>query len=108
MFLLSLCLSVSLSLSSQTRYRSKPTPVSPQLGQGAPGVSILRPLKGLDLELTDNLRSSFEQTYPKFEIIFSVASAEDPAIRVVEQLMKEYPHVDCTLIIGNIAMGWLA
>jgi ceramide glucosyltransferase len=67
----------------------------------AQGVSILRPLKGLDLELYANLRSSFVQNYPKFEIIFSVASPNDPAIEVVKQLISEYPKVDARLIIGK-------
>lgn len=85
----------------QTRYTRKPTPKSPELGQDAPGVSILRPLKGIDLDLAENLRSSFEQRYPKFEIIFSVARADDPAVSVVKQLMKEYPEADCRLIVGT-------
>ena len=86
---------------SQTRYTRKPSPQSSKLGQDAPGVSILRPLKGVDLELAENLRSSFEQRYPKFEIIYSVARENDPAVSVVHQLMKEYPDVECRLIIGK-------
>ncbi|KAF7720947.1 hypothetical protein EC973_005739 [Apophysomyces ossiformis] len=71
---------------SQKRYRRKPNPISAKLpAEDAPGVSILRPLRGLDLELGENLRSSFEQQYPKFEIIFSVASTDDPAIPVVQR-----------------------
>jgi ceramide glucosyltransferase len=66
----------------------------------AEGVSILRPLKGVDLELDANLRSSFIQNYPKFEIIFSVASPEDPAIPIVKRLMKEFHKIDSRLIIG--------
>lgn len=92
---------------SQTRYTRKPKPVSPKLGADAPGVSIIRPLKGVDLELADNLRSSFEQQYPKFEIIFSVASADDPAVPIVEQLMKEYKSVGSRLIIGTLQKRWM-
>lgn len=53
------------------------------------------------MELDANLRSSFIQNYPKFEIIFSVASPEDPAIEIVNKLMKEFYHVDSRLIIGK-------
>jgi ceramide glucosyltransferase len=53
------------------------------------------------LELEANLRSSFIQNYPKFEIIFSVASLKDPAIEIVNQLIKEFHHVDSRLIIGK-------
>ncbi|KAG2218479.1 hypothetical protein INT45_011660 [Circinella minor] len=90
---------------AQTRYTRKPSPQSSKLGQDAPGVSILRPLKGVDLELAENLRSSFEQRYPNFEIIYSVAKANDPAVSVVHQLMKEYPDVECRLIIGDRQVG---
>lgn len=93
--------SIHAILSSQTRYkRNAPVPAFDSTSN-VPGVSILRPLKGMDLDLADNLRSSFEQRYPKFETIFSVADSNDPAIDIVEQLQKEYPDADCRLIIGK-------
>jgi ceramide glucosyltransferase len=70
-----------------------------------PGVTILRPLKGLDCNLEENLRSSFEQNYPRLQIIFSVASASDPAIEVVRSLIKEYPKCDARLLIGDENVG---
>lgn len=89
-------------LHRQSRYRHKPEPISSKLSSAeAEGVSIIRPLKGVDLELEANLRSSFVQYYPKFEINFSVASPEDPAIEIVETLMKEFHQVDSRLIIGK-------
>lgn len=66
----------------------------------APGVSIIRPLRGIDCNMYENLASSFRQDYPRFEIIFSVAQPQDPAIAVVRDLMKKYPEVDARLIIG--------
>lgn len=88
----------------QSRYRRKPRPISSKLSSSdAQGVSIIRPLKGVDLELERNLRSSFVQNYPKFEIIFSVASPKDPAIPIVNKLIKEFASsVDSRLIIGNV------
>ncbi|SAM00494.1 hypothetical protein [Absidia glauca] len=90
----------------QLRYNKKPKPKSSSLSAAlAPGVSILRPLKGLDLELEANLRSSFQQNYPKFELLFSVASADDPSIPIVQRLIKEYSKVDSRLIIGEQIVG---
>ncbi|KAJ3089725.1 hypothetical protein HK102_005661 [Quaeritorhiza haematococci] len=71
----------------------------------APPVSILRPLKGVDCNLFENLASSFRQDYPRFEIIFSVASSKDPAIEVVQKLKAMYPHVDAKLIVGDREVG---
>ncbi|KAJ3075106.1 hypothetical protein HDU98_009175 [Podochytrium sp. JEL0797] len=88
------------------RYTFKPTPKSTtQPKSSAPGVSILRPLKGVDANLADNLRSSFELNYPNFEILFSVAEGTDPAVGVVRDLMAEFPGVEARLIVGESNLG---
>lgn len=66
-----------------------------------PGVTIIRPLRGVDCNMYENLASSFRQDYPLFEVVFSVAQPNDPAIAVVRDLMKQYPKVDARLIIGK-------
>ncbi|KAI8813618.1 glycosyl transferase family 21-domain-containing protein, partial [Cladochytrium replicatum] len=68
-------------------------------------VTILRPLKGVDRNLYENLDSTFRQSYPSFELILSVASPNDPSLGVVERLMKEYPNVDARVIIGDRQVG---
>ncbi|KAJ3210301.1 hypothetical protein HDU67_005420 [Dinochytrium kinnereticum] len=88
------------------RYSWKPEPKSSKLpASQAPGVTILRPLKGVDINLKENLASSFRLDYPKFEIIFSVASEKDPAIEAVRELKEEFPNVDATMIIGDVNVG---
>lgn len=66
----------------------------------APGVSILRPCRGLDNNLYENLESSLTQVYPHYEVIFSVAAPGDAAIPIIETLMRKYPQVESQLIIG--------
>jgi len=66
-----------------------------------PGVTIIRPLRGIDCNMYENLASSLRQDYPLFEVVFSVAQANDPAIAVVRDLMKKFPNVDARLIIGK-------
>ncbi|CAG8587106.1 7872_t:CDS:2 [Acaulospora morrowiae] len=91
---------------ARTRYRSSKRSNSSQLSASqVPGVSIIRPLKGVDVNLLENLASSFRQDYPKFEIIFSVASENDPAVKVVKKLMKKFPNADVNLIIGQREVG---
>lgn len=65
-----------------------------------PGVSILRPLKGLDPQLEECLDSAFRQNYPQFEILLSVADDRDPAADVAKALIARYPNVTAKLIIG--------
>lgn len=66
-----------------------------------PGVTILRPLKGIDNNLEKNLESSFKQKYEVYEIIFSVADPSDPAINIVKKLQAKYPLIQSSLIIGK-------
>lgn len=70
-----------------------------------PPVSILKPLKGLDEALEDNLRSFFRLDYPAFQLIFGVADPFDAAIPVVRRLMAEFPERDAQLVVGNPAFG---
>jgi ceramide glucosyltransferase len=62
-------------------------------------ISILKPLAGLDLDLERNLRTFFEQDYPAFEILSAVRNENDPAVKVVDTLRREYPKVPLRLVI---------
>ena len=95
--------SLSPSLSSRIRYRSRPrSPLA--TSPHAPGVSILRPLKGLDTNLYENLESTFTQEYPNFEILVSVAHHHDQALTIVRDLIAKHPHVNARIIIGMLSL----
>jgi ceramide glucosyltransferase len=58
----------------------------------APGVSVLKSLKGLDPGMIDAFRSHCRQTYAgDYELLFGVSSLDDPAIAAVVQLQLEFP-----------------
>ncbi|KAH9982338.1 glycosyltransferase family 21 protein [Lactifluus volemus] len=80
-----------------------PLPFSPR--SSAPGVSILRPLKGLDPNLSGCLESSFKQDYPNFEILLSVADEDDEALPIVHELIAKYPNVNARVVIANDDVG---
>ena len=63
------------------------------------GISILKPLAGLDEGLEGNLRSYFEQDYRSFELIFAVRREDDEAAPVLKRLRHQYPAVPCRLLI---------
>ena len=46
----------------------------------APGVTILRPVCGIENHIEATLASAFRLTYPRYEILFCVASAGDPIV----------------------------
>ena len=65
----------------------------------APGVSILKSLKGLDPGMIDAFRSHCRQTYAgEYELLFGVSSLSDPAVKAVQQLQAEFPTLSIKLI----------
>ncbi|KAJ6519657.1 glycosyltransferase family 21 protein [Mycena sanguinolenta] len=91
---------------ARKRYRSRPrSPLAVAPTSSVPGVSILRPLKGLDTNLYENLESTFTQEYPNYELLLSVADERDQALSVARELMAKYPSVNCRIIIGEEVVG---
>lgn len=91
---------VALPDYSRRRYRLRPrSPLSSAPASSVPGVSILRPLKGLDNNLFENLESTFTQEYPNFEILLSVDDESDQALGVVRELLQKYPNIDAKIVI---------
>ncbi|KAI9349068.1 glycosyl transferase family 21-domain-containing protein [Obelidium mucronatum] len=98
--------SIQRSNCSFLRYHFPPKSISALKSKdSAPGVSILRPLKGVDANLIENLASALKLNYPNFEILFSVADSNDPAIEVVNNLMKNFPDVPARLVVGESHFG---
>src|SRR5437764_15354478 len=75
------------------------------LADHTPPVTIFKPLKGLDEELEENLRSFFHLDYPTYQLLFGVADEDDPAIGVVQKLLAEFPGHDAQLVVGCPAFG---
>jgi ceramide glucosyltransferase len=72
---------------------------------GAPGISVVRPICGIENHGEDTLRSAFRLDYPRYEIIFCAASANDAAVPLVRRLIAAHPHVPARLLIGNEAIS---
>ncbi|KAM3961347.1 LOW QUALITY PROTEIN: ceramide glucosyltransferase [Aphomia sociella] len=74
--------------------------------QPYPGVSIIKPLTGIDPNLLSNLETFFTLDYPAYEILFCVEREDDPAVMLVQQtLQPKYPHVDVKLFKGGKRVG---
>jgi ceramide glucosyltransferase len=64
-----------------------------------PGISILKPLRGLDHGLSEALESFASQDYPEYEMLFAVADAEDPALPVIRAVMAAHPERASRLLV---------
>ena len=89
------------------------------LSSQPPPVSLVRPLCGIDNYAGDTLSSTFALDYPRYEILFCVASAKDPVVPLVERLIADHAGVQARLLIGderissnpklnNLLKGWAA
>lgn len=70
-----------------------------------PAISILKPLKGLDDNLFDNLASFCTQDYPEYEIIFSLQDHNDPAYKVVRKIKDKYPEKNISILVERCDAG---
>jgi ceramide glucosyltransferase len=100
-----------------TRFRASAR--QPPLPRQFPPISLVRPLCGIDNYAADTLRSTFVLDYPRYEIVFCVASANDPVVPLVEALMAEFAGANAKLLVGderissnpklnNVLKGWRA
>lgn len=71
-----------------------------------PGISILKPLRGLDARMYAGFVSHCTQNYPgPFELIFGVGSLQDAAVAEVAKLRVEYPGIPIHLIECSERLG---
>ncbi len=98
------------------RRRSDP-PMPPPTD--APSVTIVQPLCGVETFSRETLRSIFALDYPTYEIIFCLASDDDPITPLVQNAIAANPGRPARLLIGddrisanpklnNVVKGWKA
>ncbi|QQR89280.1 MAG: glycosyltransferase [Myxococcales bacterium] len=102
---LSLCALAVYGFGVFTTWRFFKHPPPPPL-EIAPAVSVLKPIKGLEEELKENLQSFFDQVYPgPWEIVFSSNDPDDPGIIVAKQVARDYPEIPCRFIQSDTSFG---
>jgi ceramide glucosyltransferase len=71
-----------------------------------PGVSILKPVKGLDPEMYASFASHCVQQYQgPYEILFGVSSMTDPAVAAIDQLKAEFSDKTIRLVLCPELLG---
>ena len=78
-----------------------PTVTSEPLADYAPPATLVCPCKGLDEELEHNLTALVEQDYPDLEVIFVMASGDDPARAVCERVAARAKRPARVVIAGK-------
>ena len=62
-------------------------------------VSILKPLKGGDPGLEENLESFYRLDHPEYEIVFSFASRDDEAFSVARRVADRHPRIPTVFVV---------
>lgn len=71
----------------------------PSRAAAAPPVTLLKPLHLAEPELEENLRSFLRQDYAgPIQIIFGAQSKADPALATVQNIIREFPEADISIV----------
>ncbi|KAI5949867.1 HSX11 [Candida jiufengensis] len=67
------------------------------------GVTIIRPIKGIDPEMNSCLESSFLQNYPKskIQLLFCIDNPKDSSIPLIKKLISKYPTIESEILISE-------
>ena len=71
-----------------------------------PAVTVIKPLKGGEVALYENLASFCRLDYPCYQLVFCLQCPEDPALGVVARLKKDYPDVDMEIVVSKSRIGY--
>ncbi|KAF5555964.1 ceramide glucosyltransferase [Fusarium napiforme] len=73
---------------------------SPNLGDDAPHVTIIRPVKGVEPRLYDCIAASFRQNYPrdKISIRLCLENDTDPAYPILQSVLEDFPDIDAQIL----------
>ena len=71
-----------------------------------PPVTVLKPLKGAEEALYENLASFCRLDYPCYQLVFCLQCPEDPALGVVAKLQKDFPDVDMEIVVSKSRIGY--
>jgi ceramide glucosyltransferase len=71
----------------------------------APPITVLKPVKGDEPGLYENLAAMARQDYPEFEILVGAEDARDPALEVARQVQEDFPAVRIGVQAGARPLG---
>jgi ceramide glucosyltransferase len=70
-----------------------------------PGISILKPIRGLDPDAFANFSSFCRQDYPRWEVLFGAEDENDPGLEAARRVQREHRQTSIRIVAGNGADG---
>jgi ceramide glucosyltransferase len=65
----------------------------------SPPVTLLKPVKGVDEGLYENLASFARLDYPRFELLVGAVDPDDPALAVAWAVARDFPGLDLRVVV---------
>lgn len=101
---------LALALLSTLRHhrlgRRRAIPEALEGSSNYPGLSLLKPLKGLEEQLEANIASFYRQDYPgALELVFSAETADDPGLLVARRVAARFPEIPSRFVLSDPDFG---
>ncbi|TIT75502.1 MAG: ceramide glucosyltransferase [Mesorhizobium sp.] len=82
-------------------WRLKARRVIPASSGNQPPVSIVVPSRGVEPFTGETLDRAFSLDWPRYELIFCVAHANDPVVGLINAAIARFPKVPARLLVGD-------
>jgi ceramide glucosyltransferase len=70
-----------------------------------PGITVFKPLKGLEPNSRECLESFLSQAYQPFQVIFGVRDPGDPMLKLLQELQQAHPEVEIDIVVCSETLG---
>ncbi|WP_137929491.1 ceramide glucosyltransferase [Mesorhizobium comanense] len=94
--ILSNATSIALAASQLKRRASMAAPTA-----GSWPVSIVVPSRGVEPFTQETLERAFSLDWPRYELIFCVAHADDPVVKLIRAAIGRFPKIPARLLVGD-------
>ena len=70
-----------------------------------PPISILKPIRGLDVEAYENFASFCRQDYPQYELIFGAEAEDEPGLEAARTIARDFPGTEIKIVVNGRSIG---
>lgn len=70
-----------------------------------PRVCVMVPCKGIEAGMEQNVNSFLQQDHPNFRVLFVVESGHDPAVSLIQRIIRENPTAEAKVLVAHQAVG---
>ncbi len=78
---------------------------APPAAATGPGITVFKPVKGLESNTRECLESFLSQAYQPYQVIFGVRDPEDPVVGLLRELQQAHPDLATDLVFCPESLG---